>query len=258
MNKQTEPVPDKEIAIEASSKVIVNGNELRCLGAKGTRLMLAVFPRKTRETTRVFEMMAYCVVPAGYRIVEVNLPFDSKTVSEDAVAQGRKLLEDAYTESLKLGCEHLYLFAYDIGAALSLETWSGLPFKRAYLASPVFDLFGKRTRFRWKIQTEILYGKNDELVTHRRIRFFEKNNPCHVTMTTCGHHLLSDSDINSIRTWISGKRKVNYTNNAFLVCMMFGVLAGFFIGLFCFTNTGFGLVLGIVLGLGIHELYRCL
>lgn len=234
---------------------LIDGMEVRYLGEPVSRVMLAVFPGKSFENTRIYEMAAFCTVPAGYRIYEVNLPINPEDMTEASVEEARQMVRRMYDHVQALGADHIYLMAYDAAAEISLEALEGMGLDRTYLISPKFNIPGKKKLKRWKTQTEILYGINDAEVSAREVKHFEKNSTSHVTKITSGHHLTTDDELRAIRTWLTGSRQTNYNNNAFMIAMMFGVLAGYLFGSVVFGNLGIGILAGVVLGMGGYHIY---
>ena len=246
--------PAEEAPAQDTHGEVIAGAEIRCLGEAGSRVMLAVFPGKSYEHTRIFEMAAYCAVPYGYRVMEIDLT-PAEAMTAETAESDRALIRAVYDKVKADGIANIYLLAYDAAAELSLEALEGQPLTRAYLVSPVFDVPGKKKRKTWKVQTEILYGRQDDVVSAGAIRHFEKNSTSHVTRIDAGHGLKSDDELRALRDWMTGPRRTAYSSQAFLLILLVCAFIGFFFGLFVLNNGGVGTVLGIFLGVLVYKLY---
>ena len=262
----------------------IDGFHVRRFGEPMNRVMIAVMPGAGKMYDGIAEMAALCAVPIGYQVIQVTFPVpeDPEKVTPILVNGYVSVLHKIYDgirrepvakEIVKSGTEkgvgrfksttppeylkekHIYLFAYDLGAAIGMKAFADRTLTRAYLVSPVLKLPYEENTAVWDHETEVLYGIRDAVVPKKEMRRFEKEGKVHVTEVEMGHEISGERELLEIRRWLSGRRQKNYTRGTrATMIIVIGMVLGSYVGQFLFHSSSAGILLGLVFAGGLWYL----
>ena len=278
---------ETEEAVSAEDLVTeeeIDGFRVRRFGEPMNRVMIAVIPGEGEKYDAVAEMAALCAVPIGYQVIQVTFPVpeDPEKVTPVLVNGYVSVLQKIYdgirkepvakevvrpgsergigrfkstTQTEYLKEKHIYLFGYDLGAAIGMKAYADRTLTRAYLVSPVLKLPYEEDPALWIHETEILYGIRDAVVPKKEMRRFEREGKVHVTEIEMGHEISGERELLEIRRWLSGRRQKSYTRSTrATMIIMIGMVLGSYVGQLLFHSSSTGILLGLVFAGGLWYL----
>lgn len=234
----------------------IDGVKITKIGEDSNKIMLSVFESKNNESDNILALLAGICVPKGYLLINIyindinsnidllkiyNYYKEKETINENVINK------KYFFSKKKLRGREIYLFSYDKATSEILKIFNMRDIKRAYFISPRFSRSDIKNS-KYKINTEIFYGKNDDLISNNDIKFLSKNIPSHVYYANINHYLKNEEELHELANFLTSKRNTNYTDYVSLsILAVIVIISSIFLSLFGYGRIG--VVIGVLIGL---------